>query len=87
MEGCWADIAATGSAESLWKRSALVPDRRGCKGRQHGLLAMVTLTLAAMLAGGNDLRAVFRWRRRLPPATLALLGLGRTLCHAMGVVA
>jgi len=65
----------------------LVPDRRGRKGCQYGLPAMMTLTLAAMLAGANDLRAVFRWGRRLPPTTLALLGLGRALCHATGVVA
>lgn len=65
----------------------MVPDRRGRKGCQYGLPAMVTLTLAVMLARANDLRAVFRWGHRLPPTTLALLGLGRALCQAMGVVA
>jgi hypothetical protein len=44
----------------LWERLALVPDRRGRKGRRYGLPAVLTLTLAAMLSGANDLRAVFR---------------------------
>ncbi len=40
----------------------------------------MTLMLAAMLSGANDLRAVFRWGRRLPPRALALLWLIRTAC-------
>lgn len=76
------DVVAAGSVQSLWERLALVPDRRGRKGRQYGLPAVVTLTLAAMLSGANDLRAVFRWGRRLPPEALYLLGLERAPCHA-----
>jgi hypothetical protein len=60
-----------------------IPDRRGRKGRQYGLPSVLTLALAAMLSGANDLRAVFRWGRRLPPDALFLLGLERAPCHAM----
>ena len=47
-------------AGSLWDHFAAIPDRRGRKGRQYALPAVLTLALAAMLAGANDLRAVFR---------------------------
>ena len=69
--------------EGLWARLSAIPDRRGRKGRQHGLPAVLTLSLAAMLAGANDLRAIFRWGRRLPREALLLLGLERAPCHAM----
>jgi len=75
--------AQTGSAQSLWDVVSAIPDRRGRKGRQYGLPAVLMLALAAMLAGANDLRAVFRWGRRLPPDALFLLGLERAPCHAM----
>ena len=42
----------------------------------------MVLALAAMLAGANDLRSIFRWGRRLPPEALLLLGLERAPCHA-----
>jgi Transposase DDE domain len=35
-----------------------------------------------MLAGANDLRAIFRWGRRLPAEALFLLGIKRAPCHA-----
>ena len=35
-----------------------------------------------MLAGANDLRAIFRWGRRLTPEALALFGIARAPCHA-----
>lgn len=35
-----------------------------------------------MPAGANDLRAIFRWGRRLPPEALYLLGIERAPCHA-----
>ncbi|MDP4023649.1 transposase family protein [Methylobacterium sp. NEAU 140] len=69
-------------AGSLWDHFAAIPDRRGRKGRQHGLPAVLTLSLAAMLSRANDLRAVFRWGRRLPPEALFRLGLERVPCHA-----
>jgi len=43
---------------------------------------VLTLALAAMLSGADDLRAIFRWGRRLPGEALALLGLERAPCHA-----
>lgn len=73
----------TGSARSLWEHLGEIPDRRGRKGRQYGLPAVLTLVLAAMLSGANDLMGVFRWGRRLPPEALFLLGLERAPCHAM----
>ena len=69
--------------DSLWDRLRAIPDRRGRKGRQYGLASVLVLALAAMLAGANDLRAIFRWGRRLPPEALFLLGLERAPCHAM----
>ena len=51
---------------SLWEALGEIPDRRGAKGRQYALRPVLVLTLAAMLAGANDLRAIFRWGRRLP---------------------
>lgn len=76
------DVAQVDAAD-LWGRLPLVPDRRGRQGRQYGLPAVVTLTLAAILSGANDLRVVFRWGRRLPPGALAVLGLDQATCHAM----
>lgn len=72
-----------GSVACLWDHLGRIPDRRGRKGRQYGLPAVMVLALAAMLAGANDLRAIFRWGRRLPPEALFLLGLDRAPCHAM----
>jgi DDE family transposase len=68
--------------QTLWEVLGAIPDRRGAKGRQYPLRSMLTLALAAMLAGANDLRAVFRWGRRLPAEALFLLGIKRAPCHA-----
>lgn len=82
LEGGVAEALDVVGALSLWDHFAAIPDRRGRKGRQYGLPAILTLSLAAMLSGANDLRAVFRWGRRLPPEALFLLGLERAPCHA-----
>ena len=82
LEGGVAEALDVVGARSLWDHFAAIPDRRGRKGRQYGLPAVLTLSLAAMLSGANDLRAVFRWGRRLPPEALFLLGLERAPCHA-----
>jgi DDE_Tnp_1-associated len=74
------DMAQADAAAGLWERLSLVPDRRRRQGRQYGLLAVVTLTLAAMLSGANDLRAVFRWGRRLPPGQ-AMAALRNAMLH------
>jgi len=65
---------------TLWERLGEIPDRRG---RQYGLAPVLTLALAAILSGANDLRAIFRWGRRLPPEALYLLGLELAPCHAV----
>ena len=59
-----------------------IADRRGRKGRQFPLQAILAIAIAAMLAGANDLRAIFRWGRRLKPEALALFGIQRAPCHA-----
>jgi hypothetical protein len=59
-----------------------IGDRRGRKGRQFPLQAILAIAIAGMLAGANDLRAIFRWGRRLKPEALALFGINRAPCHA-----
>lgn len=76
-------MTGTGSCDAtLWETLGEIPDRRGTKGRQYPLRSVVVLVLAAMLSGANDLRAVFRWGRRLPMEALYLLGIERAPCHA-----
>ena len=62
---------------TLWDVLSSIPDRRGPKGRQLPLPAILAIANAAMLAGANDLRAIFRWGRRLSPEALALFGIER----------
>jgi hypothetical protein len=71
-------------ARTLWGALGEVQDRRGRKGRQYPLQAVLGIALAAMLAGANDLLAIFRWGRRLTPEALRLFGIesGRAPCHA-----
>ena len=69
---------------TLWDVLGQITDRRGRKGRQYTLASLLGIAIAAMLAGGNDLRAIFRWGRRLKPEALRLLGIddGVAPCHA-----
>jgi predicted transposase YbfD/YdcC len=69
---------------TLWAALESLPDRRTKKGRRYSLASIVTLSLAAMLSGANDLRAIFRWGRRLTPKSLEMLGIdrGKAPCHA-----
>lgn len=69
---------------SLWTALEGLPDRRTSKGRRYSLASIVGLSFAAMLSGANDLRAIYRWGRRLTPKGLAMLGIerGRAPCHA-----
>src|ERR1044071_1735516 len=76
------DAAELSPGRTLWEALGDIPDRRGAKGRRYPLRSVLTQSLAAMLAGGNDLCSIFRWGRRLPPEALYLLGLKRTPCHA-----
>ena len=69
-------------AGTLWDVLGSVPDQRGRKGRQLPLPGVLAIAIAAMLAGANDLRAIFRWGRRLTPEALALFGLERAPCHS-----
>lgn len=74
--------SATSTGRTLWEVLEEIPDCRGRQGRQYPLRSVLTLALAAMLSGANDLRAIFRWGRRLPAEGLYLLGLERAPCHA-----
>ena len=69
---------------TLWEALEAVPDRRTKKGRRYELASIVGLTLAAMLAGANDLLAVCRFGRRLTPKAREMLGIkrGTAPCHA-----
>lgn len=70
--------------DRLWDRLEQVPDHRTLKGRRYSLAAIVGISLAATLSGANDLKAIFRWGRRLTPNGLAAFGIGhsRAPCHA-----
>jgi len=70
------------AAATLWDVLGNIEDRRGRKGRQYPLQALLAVAIAAMLAGSNDLRAIFRWGRRLKPDALALFGLEKAPCHS-----
>ncbi len=69
---------------TLWDALGEIEDRRGRKGRQYSLQSMLGISIAAMLAGANDLIAIFRWGRRLKPEALRLFGIdsGQAPCHA-----
>ena len=69
---------------TIWAVFESIPDRRTRKGRRFELPSILTLTLAAMLSGANDLQAIARWGRRLTPKSLAMLGIKRRKapCHA-----
>jgi hypothetical protein len=68
---------------TLWEDLCALPDHRTKKGRRYRLASIVGLAVAAMLAGANDLRAIFRWGRRLSPSGLTSLGInhGKAPCH------
>ncbi len=61
-----------------------IGDTRGRKGRQYPLRSVLGIAIAAMLAGANDLRAIYRWGRRLRPEALKLFDIadGKVPCHA-----
>ena len=44
---------------TLWDALGEIEDRRGRKGRQYALRAVLGISIAAMLAGANDLIAIF----------------------------
>ena len=71
---------------TLFEALSSIPDHRTRKGRRYPLAAILAITIAAMLSGANDLRAVFRWGRRLSPKALQALGVDKQRkkapCHA-----
>ena len=67
---------------SLWDVLGAICGPAGRKGRQFPLQAVLAISIAAMLAGASDLRAIFRWGRRLKPEALALFEIERAPCHA-----
>lgn len=71
-------------ARTLWDALGEIDDKRGRKGRQYALQSVLGISIAAMLAGSNDLIAIFRWGRRLKPEALRLFGIesGKAPCHA-----
>ena len=73
-------------AGTLWTALEAIEDRQTKKGRRFPLSAIILISLAAMLSGANDLRAIFRWGRRLSPKALAALGVDpkrkAAPCHA-----
>ena len=74
------------SAGTLFGALESIPDHRTKKGRRFPLAAILAISVAAMLAGANDLMAIFRWGRRLSPKALQALGVDRKRrkapCHA-----
>jgi hypothetical protein len=54
------------------------------KSRPYSLASLLGIPLAALLSGANDLRAIFRWGRRLTPKGLAAFGITRRQapCHS-----
>jgi len=76
----------TTNTTTLFEALSSIPDHRTRKGRRYPLAAILAITIAAMLSGANDLRAVFRWGRRLSPKALQALGIDKKRkkapCHA-----
>lgn len=71
-------------ARTLWGALSEIEDGRGRKGRQYQLRSVLGIALAAMLAGANDLRAIYRWGQRLRPEAPPLFDItnGKAPCHA-----
>jgi hypothetical protein len=71
---------------TLWVALQGIEDHRTKKGRRYPLPAIIAISLCAMLSGANDLRAIFRWGRRLSPRALQALGVDKKRkkapCHS-----
>ena len=55
------------AAVTLFEALENIPDHRTKKGRRYPLTAIVAISLAAMLSGAKDLRAIFFRGRQLTP--------------------
>jgi hypothetical protein len=71
---------------TLFEALQSIPDHRTRKGRRFPLAGILTIAIAATLAGANDLMAIYRWGRRLSPKALQALGVDKKRkqapCHA-----
>ena len=71
---------------TLWVALQGIEDHRTKKGRRFPLPAIIAISLCAMLAGANDLMAIFRFGRRLSPKALQALGVDKKRrkapCHS-----
>lgn len=74
------------NALTLYAALQAIPDHRTKKGRRFPLATILTIALAAMLSGANDLMAIARWGRRLSPQALQAIGASKKRrkapCHA-----
>ena len=72
------------SGVSLWDLFAKVPDPRDASGKRFPLQGILSLTVAALLAGRQGLCAIARWGRGCSKKQLARLGIDRpkSPCHA-----
>ena len=74
------------AAPTLIQALQAIPDHRTKKGRRFSLATILTISLAAMLSGADDLMAIFRWGRRLSPQALHAIGADKKRkkapCHA-----
>ena len=74
------------TATTLFEALQAIPDHRTKKGRRFPLATVLTIALAAMLSGADDLLAIARWGRRLSPQALWALGASKKRrkapCHA-----
>jgi len=74
------------STLTLFESLSTIHDCRTAKGTRFPLASILTIVLAAMLSGSNDLMSVFRWGRRLSPKALHTLGVPekrqKAPCHA-----
>ena len=74
------------TATTLFEALQAIPDHRTKKGRRFSLATVLTIALAAMLSGADDLLAIARWGRRLSPQALWALGASKKRkkapCHA-----
>jgi len=74
----------TSSGISLWDALGSIPDPRDSSGRRFPLQGILSLTVAALLAGRQGLAAVARWGRECSAGQLQKLGISRPRgpCHA-----
>ena len=58
----------------MWDALGTIAEYRGRNGLKYRLQAMLSITVAATLAGANDLKAIFGWGRRLKPEAMVQFG-------------